>query len=69
MDELIYNECECTITIQNMYSEEPLITIYENALGHLTFELTDGEVCAALDPKQVKQLIKYLEEINPHEIR
>lgn len=69
MDELIYNEEDCTITIQELYSEKPLITMYENALGHITFELTDGEVCAALEPKQVKQLIKYLEEINPHEIK
>lgn len=69
MDEIKFNEEECTITIQDLYSGKPLITIYENTLGHITFELTDGEVCAALEPKQVKELIKYLIEVIPHETK
>ena len=69
MDHVIYNKYDCTITVQDFYSEKALITIYENALGQLTFELTDGEVCAELSPKQVKKLIKHLVEIVPHEIK
>ena len=67
MDELRFDKEEETIYITELYSEKPLITIYENMMQTITFELRDGEYTAALSKAQVDELIQHLQEIVKHE--
>lgn len=66
MDELIFDKEESTIVIRDYYSEEPIITIYENILETFTFDLKDGEYTAALSKENIDLLIQYLKEIRQH---
>lgn len=63
MDNVVYVKDRNKIQITDFYDDEPLITIYENALEEFTFEIRDGEYSAALSKEKIKSLIKLLQEI------
>jgi len=69
MDKVRFNKDTEEISIEHYYSEEPIISIYENISGDITFELTDGEYTAALTKADVHILIQYLQEIVKHEVK
>ena len=67
MDNINFDKYKRELSINHVWSGEPILTIYESITEGLIFSLRDGEYSAELKKTDVDLFIKYMTELTRHE--